>query len=441
MGASQSTTQPITHSITMPVLHEISNDYNDYTKYNGKSDKKKIPNIVVAPYRLTNANRPKSKKNSPLLEIEKNPQITINNELLVAKFSIFQPQECIDFAFNLKSMIMSTAVGKVIIADSRPVGLCRFLKIYVAPDSRYYLMPLAPYRSEDGSQWIEDSFTKDGILLQQFGILLPQLLSMIKRQKQLINVNGGFIFYVEFFLNRGIVTSDIFHVDVDIFRREFTPTYISVTNISQNGYGLSTEIKSSKETDNKSYTFLTKKCETVILHNNFLKHRTPALHEINESKYNQQHSVIQHQSDLTDFNTPVMRDLNSNIRGKGDPRDLIRMLITPVDIDKVDLTNLQDITHLVPESIFKSPIVNYKFVVFDRSISNNDIMSVLTSLKPHSIGGKSKKKRYKNPKQKSKKYRKSYKQLGGNITDFAFYAENPETSNLIENNVEINLDI
>jgi len=114
------------------------------------------------------------------------------------------------------------------------------------------------------------------------------------------------------------------------------------------------------------------------------------------------------------------------------------MLIQPVE--PIDITHLQEITHLVPDVIFKSPIVNYKFVVFDRRIDNSDIMSALTTLKKYSIGGKSKKKRYKKTKQKSKRS-KSYKQRGGNIQDFAFYAEDRDTSNLIENNVEIDLDI
>jgi len=372
-----------------------------------------------------------------MLEIEKNPQITINNKLLVAKCSNFSStDECDDFANDLKSIIMSTNVGKQIQQYSNAFGVCRFFKIYVTNDDKFYLMPLTFVRSEDGSQWIEASFTQENRLL-------PKLLSMIKRQKQLINVNGEFIFYIEFFLNRRIVGRiDRFHVDVDIFGSTFTPTYISVTNISQNGYGLSTEIKSNNESDNKSYTFLTNKCETVILGNNFLKHRSPALHQINESKYDRIHynDTVMHQSDLTIFNTPIINELNANILQSYDPRDLIRMLIQPVEPTNLpDTTNLQEITHLVLDT-YISPIVNYKFIVFDRGINDNDIMNALISLKKYSIGGKSKKKT-KQKSKRSKSYRKSYKQRGGNIQDFAFYAENQDTSKLIENNVEIDLDI
>ena len=431
MGASQSTSQPITKIITtLPVLYSTSDDYTVIKKSKPKKQ------IDVAPY-PTNVNSPKSKKKTmPSLGIEKNAQITINNELLVAKFSIFQPQECIDFADKLKDMIMSTEVGKVISTGSIPVGHCRFLKIYVTNDNHFYLMPLTFSHSVNSIQWTEGSFTIDNILL-------PQLLSMIKRQKQLINVNGGFMFYLEFYIRRKIYSgSDVFHTDIDNSGRRFTPTYVSVTNISQTGYGLSTEIKSNNN-DNRSYTFVTQRCETVILHNDLLKHRTPASNEINESRYNQQHSVIEHQTGLTDFNTPVINELNTNIREKRDPRHIIRMLIEEGQND-IDLTNSHDITHLVPELIFKSPIVNYKFVV-DRRLDPNDVMHALTTLKPHSIGGKSKKKQKKQKIKRSKSYRKSYrksyKQRGGNIADFAFYAENPETLNLMENTVEINLDI
>ena len=184
------------------------------------------------------------------------------------------------------------------------------------------------------------------------------------------------------------------------------------------------------------------KCETVILHNNKLKHRAPALHQIDKSKYGQIHypDTVMHQSDLTIFNTPIINELNENILQVYDPRDLIRMLIKPID-EPINTTNLQEITHLVPVLIFKSPIVNYKFVVFDRSINNGDIMSVLTTLKKYSIGGGKSKKKTNKKSKRCKSYRKSYKQRGGNVQDFAFYAEDLETSNLIENNVQIALDI
>ena len=426
---------PYHPDISKPILSSINNEYNDV--YNKDKDKK--INRQLSLY----GESAKSKPKKSMLTIQQNPQITINNTLLVAKCSNFSNIACNSFANDLKAFILSTEVGQDISKQSRQFGVCRFLQIYVTNDDKFYLMPLTSDRSEDGSQWIEESFTQENRLL-------PKLLSMIKRQKQLINVNGEFIFYVEFFLNRRIVGRiDRFHVDIDIFgeTKPFEPTYISVTNISQNGYGLSTEIKSDNDSDNKSYTFLTNKCETVILHNNFLKHRSPALHQINESKYNNIHygDHVMHQSDLTVFNTPIINELNENIL-KGDPRDLIRMLIKPIDEPiNTTTTNLQEITHLVPVLIFKSPIVNYKFVVFDRIINNSDIMSALTTLKKYSIGGgKSKKKKYKKTKQKSKRsksYRKSYKQRGGNVQDFAFYAEDLETSNLIENNVQIALDI
>jgi hypothetical protein len=436
MGNTHSTQQPPTRERLI-----LSNVENGYYNPNVKSNKKNDRQSSLLPY-VPYKPKQTNKKTTQMLEIQQNPQITINNTLLVAKCSNFPNiDECNSFAIDLKTFILSTEVGKDIKRHSDAFGVCRFLKIYVTNNDTFYLMPLDSQRNQ--SQWIEESFTQENPLL-------PKLLSMIKRQKQLINKNGEFIFYVEFFLNRRIVGRiDRFHVDIDIFgeTKPFEPTYISVTNISQNGYGLSTEIKSDNDSDNKSYTFLTNKCETVILHNNFLKHRSPALHQINESKYNNIHygDHVMHQSDLTVFNTPIINELNENIL-KGDPRDLIRMLIKPIDEPiNTTTTNLQEITHLVPVLIFKSPIVNYKFVVFDRIINNSDIMSALTTLKKYSIGGgKSKKKKYKKTKQKSKRsksYRKSYKQRGGNVQDFAFYAEDLETSNLIENNVQIALDI
>ena len=418
---------PYQPDISKPILVSINDGYKG-DKLSKKSNRL-FSLLPYVPYKPKQTN----KKTTQMLEIEKNPQITINNTLLVAKCSNFANiDKCDDFATELKTFILSTDNGQKIKNYSNAFGVCRFLKIYVTNDDKFYLMPLTSDSSEDGSQWIEESFTHKNRLL-------PKLLSMIKRQKQLINVNGEFIFYIEFFLNRRIVGKiDRFHVDIDIFGRTFTPTYISVTNISQNGYGLSTEIKSNKESDNKSYTFLTNKCETVILGNNFLKHRSPALHQINESKYNIHYDDdVMHQSDLTIFNTPIINELNQNIL-KWDPRDLIRMLIKPVD-EPID--GLQEITHLVPVLIFKSPIVNYKFVVFDRGINDNDIMNALTTLKKYSIGGKSKKKRYKKTNQKSKRSKSYCKQRGGNVQDFAFYAEDLETSNLIENNVQIALDI
>ena len=371
---------------------------------------------------------------SSLLLLLAEPHISVNNKLLVAKCSNFANEsECNIFTSELITMIMKTDTY-IDLRDK--ICICRFLEIYITADNNIFLKKLTRSRTKY-TEWIEPDLFKN----KSNRSLLQKLLSMIKQQKELINVDGGVRFVVELFLNRRQQVGnreDTFHADLDIFTQE-NPRYLSSTNISQTGYGLSTEIKSSD--GRQSYTFLTNPCESVVLDNKLLIHRTPLSAQIEESKYSEV-GEIHRQSGLklNDFNTPIIKQLNKNIQNNDDPRHILRMVIFPTQEDLDDLNDTSEyknVTHLVQPKIRARNVVTYKFQKFDRPVNAGDTHKMLElSLKNHSLGGKSKKKRHK--KTNTKKC-KSYKQRGGIIKYFAVYAENSEILDLIEKNVYVSL--
>ena len=405
-----------------------------------------------------------------LKPIHEYPKIGINGKLLVARCGNFSDEtSSLSFASSLRSMILSTPKGSSLFRGfkNNTVLTCRFLKILVTNDNRFYLMPLQYRSTFKPEEWIEDTFTRDRII-GEIGSVGPNLsvfsniLSMIKRQKQLINPNGSFIFCVEFKLNTllGIVFNDRFHQDDDLFGDRMRADYLSITNTSQSQpYGYSTEIRTIN--DDKSYTMLTRPGDTTIIANRLLQHRVPKINPINATRYvtpdENGSSFVYHQSNLASINQETLQQqetinqINQSL-SDNEPRHIIRVLITELipEIDApVDLTRLVEITDLVPLHIYVSPITNYEGTSDRNPDNSEDIKVMINLLKDHSIGGKSKKKRRKRKRQTKKKrvVRKNYssRQRGGagDLSDlkylneyFAIYAD-PETACLIENNIEV----
>ena len=271
--------------------------------------------------------------------------------------------------------------------------------------------------------------------------------TMIKRQKRLINNPVNLIFNVDFFLNRRVVgIQDGFHVDIDLpaFGGTFEPEYISTTNISQQGYGLTAEIK--HESDNKSYALLASPGDTIVLLNKGagIVHRTPTLQPINRDRYTnpdvRRRVDTFHQSSLTDaeLNSDVIMKLNQDLLIP-DRRDLIRMTINSASNEPS--SNMTEVTHLVPKEIFFSPIDNYVLTINGRKPDNEDHKSALNLLTDYSVGGASKKKRKGSKHRRINKARKRYTkrgQRGGTEpSDFALYAGDDATLQFFEENVLI----
>jgi hypothetical protein len=416
--------------------HDASlNFYGEKTIKNNKTQKTK-----------NTKNQKNEKPKNLILQIQQNTRIEMNRRLIVAKYSNFaEESSCRGFALSLKNMIMDdTQIGRSIIKNIvvNPNAICRFLKIFVTDADQYFVMPLQSYQLNDSS-WVEESFTREVFsehLSPNLQRVLPELLSMVKRQKQLINTTGSLVIDIEFVLNRrgSKGDKDAFHEDVDVFDNgSDNPEYISVTNTSQQGYGFSTEIK--HEDDNKSYTLLAGPCQTIVLWNNGanIVHRSPSLQLINKGRYvhpdvlNDEETY--HQSSLSndDFTSKVVTYLNSDMLLRYEPRNIIRMLISPPD--QTLPRDMVDVTHLIPTTIYVSPIINYVMTVFDRGIDEEDIKDGLSYLKDYSIGGKSKKRSKTRSKTRSKKRsKKRVQQRGGGVPEyFAIYAGDERSSQLI----------
>jgi hypothetical protein len=399
-----------------------------------------------------------------LERIHQYPRIGINRKLLVARFGNFVDKTAsLDFATSLKSMIINTQKGASLFQSfgDKTVLTCRFLKILVTNDDRFYLMPLRFTIGRLSEEWIEDAFTRDFIIGEINRVnVFSNILSIIKQQKQLINPNGSFIFCLEFKFNtlQGIVFNDRFHQDADQFGdSDVNVDYLSIINTSQaREYGFSTEIRAID--DNKSYIMLTGLGDGTLIANHLVQHRVPKIRPINAARYiepddNGSFSVF-HQSNLASIDQETLEThstinkINQSLADK-EPRHIIRILITELRRE-FDLTRLTEITDLVPLVIYISPIVSYEGTVFDRNVDANDTKSMVNLLKDFSVGGKSKKKRRKRKRKnitKKKIVRKNYssRQRGGtgelanlkNLKeDFAIYTD-PELACLIENNVEV----
>lgn len=395
-----------------------------------------------------------------MMRIEKHLRIEMNRTLIIAKCSNFSEESaCHDFAISLKNMIMDgTTIGRDINENfgDRSIAVCRFLKIFVTDDERFYLMPLQhriPF-DNNRSVWVEDSFTYDRMISNpNFQRILTELLTMVKRHKRLINKPGNLVINLEFFLNRRREkgNKDAFHVDVDVFGGSSNPEYISVTNTSQRGYGLSTEIKHAD--DNKSYTLLAGPCQTIILRNtgSNIVHRSPSLQLINRERYDNPDVLNRvetfHQTSLTDeeLTSKVVTDLNKDMSSRYEPRNIIRMLISE-QTSMDNMTNMMEVTHLIPVFIYVSPVVNYVITVFDRNVDGEDEKEALSHLKGYSIGGKTKKKKNLSSKKhiklrgkkRGKRYTKKRAQRGGaKPTDFAVYANDDKTLQFFEEKLVI----
>ncbi len=394
-----------------------------------------------------------------MMQIEKHPRVEMNRKLIIAKCSNFSEESaCHDFAISLKNMIMDgTTIGRDINENfgDRSIAVCRFLKIFVTDDERFYLMPLRhhiPY-DNNSSVWVEDSFTYDRMISNpNFQRILTELLTMVKRHKRLINKPGNLVINLEFFLNRRREkgNKDAFHVDVDVFEGSSNPEYISVTNTSQRGYGLSTEIKHAD--DNKSYTLLAGPCQTIILRNSGsnIVHRSPSLQLINRERYDEPDVLNRvetfHQSSLTDeeLTSKVVTDLNKDMSSRYEPRNIIRMLISE-QTSMDNMTNMIEVTHLIPGLVYVSPVVNYVITVFDRDVDREEEKQALLHLKDYSIGGKTKKNKKRSKKhiklhskKRGKRYTKKRIQRGGTKpTDFAVYANDDKTLQFFEGKLVI----
>lgn len=429
-----------------------------------KSQKKQKMKLLGEPYQV--ATKPTLKgMNLIMLRIRQNPIITMNSNLLVAKASVFDNNDISrHFANSLSSMIMETNRVQQMIRDFRgfPEASCRFLKVLVTNDNRYYFMPpLAPEPAERGN-WAENLF--EGILNEDKSLIFSYLLSIIKRHKQLININEAFIFCLDIILYKRGTTHDIFHRDDDQFGdfQGGRPVYVSTTNISQESeFKLSTQIR--VENDDNLYTLASRLGEFTLFNNNMLQHRTPP--EINtrgpiitKAKYDVPDVIGTGKigtSRIPSYNRSILSKLDQVILEKdpnivkindslssGDHRNLIRILVK--NGNDIDVTGLREITDLVPLDIFISPSVNYFVSVSNRTINDQDIKNIFsTELIKHSIGGKSKKKR--NIKRKKKNITKKRIIRGGtrDLTNlkylneyFAIYSD-PETACLIENNIEV----
>lgn len=482
MGSSQSL--PVREEITVNIIVNIRSDYPtiSYESMNckEKSESKKDTASLSKIYGETKKSVVKKKNTSDItdlsmlmISIHKYPRIAINRNLLVARCSNFVDKtSSSQFATSLKSMIISTQKGAGLFNafGDRTVLTCRFLKILVTNDGRFYLMPLRFSTTSKSEEWVEDAFTRDFIVdeIRRVGpnsSIFTNILSMIKRQKQLINPHESlsFIFCVEFKLNtiRGIVANDRFHQDDDLFGDfQIRADYLSITNTSQTqAYGYSTEIRAMN--DDKSYVMLTNPGDTTIIANKLVQHRVPKINPINAARYvtpdENGSSFVYHQSNLAGINSETLqKDVSINQINQSlsdnEPRHIIRIIITEIqgNVDeRFDLTRLIGITDLVPSDIFISPIINYEGTVLGRDPHGEEIKKMVTYLGDHSIGGKSKKKRRKRKKLTKRKrvVRKNYssRQRGGagDLSDlkylneyFAIYAD-PETACLIESNIEV----
>jgi hypothetical protein len=470
MGNSQSL--PVSKP-RQEIIIQMTLTYSENMVCKAKKDKtKKIANLLAGPIPNKSLRKEKEKEKymaedniSILLKrIQQYPRIGINRKLLVARFGNFVDKDAsLDFASSLKSMIINTQKGASLYRSfgDNTVLTCRFLKILVTNDDRFYLMPL---RFTDGrlfEEWVEDAFTRDFIMGEINRVnVFSNILSIIKRQKQLINPNGSFIFCVEFKLNtlQGIVFNDRFHQDADQFGdSDVNVDYLSIINTSQSReYGYSTEIRAID--GNESYVMLTGVGDGTLIANKLVQHRVPKIRPINAARYiepddNGSFSVF-HQSNLASIDQETLETdstinkINQSLADK-EPRHIIRILITELRRE-FDLTRLTEITDLLPLVIYISPIVSYEGTVFDRNVDANDTKSMVNLLKDFSVGGKSKKKRRKRKRKnitKRKIVRKNYssRQRGGtgelanlkNLNEyFAIYTD-PETACLVENNVEV----
>lgn len=427
-------------------------------KLNPKTTKKNTKRAVSAESsRLYEVHKVRPLSTLELIQIDAN--VSINDKLLVAKCfnsNFIELPRFFHFTDSLTRMIMGeTVTGRSIFSTFgiNAFALCRFLKILVTDDEKYYLMPLIQ-SSQENANWVESSFDIDTIKSNPIYLqVLIELLSMIKRQKKLISENGFLVFIVELFLNRrgSKGSQDPFHMDIDVFGHE-TVEYVSVTNISQRGYGFSAEIK--HDASDESYTLMTKPSDTIILHNKGagIVHRSPVVGQINRARYTKpERGIAHHQTNLTnqDFTSEIVKKINVDTLNN-DPRTLIRMAIydpfkhIALSEDYLEdyLKDLDQVTHLVPTNLIDFPLVKYSFTAFDREPNRNDYEAALTSLKRHSIGGKSKKKKRKRKEKRTKKRTRKYVQRGGvRLPEyFAIYAEE-SIAQLICDNVEVSIHL
>lgn len=404
-------------------------------------------------------------KKGIMLRIRQNPIIKINYNLLVAKDTIFEDNDVArQFSSSLISIIMETRTAQHIWkAYNYPMAACRFVKVLVTNDDRYYLMPSVAPSPEEPANWAENLFA--GILDGDKSVVLSYILSMIKRHKQLINKNEDFIFCLDTLFNKQDMVHDTFHQDADQFGdyQGGNPIYISTTNISQESeFKLSTQIRIIRS--EQLYTLASRLGEFTLLNNKLLQHRTPPKIKsrgltITKDRYevadimgtgripSYNMSSLSNLNPDTLENHPVIAKINDDLNSPH-RRNLIRTLVK--NGNGIDITGLPDITHLVPSDIFISPIIYYKGTVLGRDPDDKDIKKIFSEeLIKHSIGGKSKKKRRKRKKLTKRKrvVRKNYssRQRGGagDLSDlkylneyFAIYAD-PETACLIESNIEV----
>lgn len=443
---------------------EITDTYEKCKKPLDKKKKGKERSIDTTLIPI--ATKPKKKGvDLIMLRIRQNPIIKMNSDLLVAKGTVFEDNDVArQFSASLISMIMETTTAKNIWkAYNYPMAACRFVKVIVTNDDRYYLMPSVAPTPEEPANWAENLFA--GILDEDKTFVLSYILSMIKRHKQLINKNEAFIFCLDTLFNKQDMVHDTFHRDEDQFGdyQGGGAIYISTTNISQeNEFKLSTQIRIIQT--EQLYTLASRLGEFTLLNNKLLQHRTPPKIKssgltITKARYESADKIgtgripSYNMSSLSKLDQvifekdPVIAKINDDLNSPH-RRNLIRTLVK--NGNGIDVTDLPDITHLVPLDIFISPIIYYEGTVKGRNPDDEDIRKIFSEeLIKHSIGGKSKKKLRKKKKLSKKKrvLRRNYssRQRGGagDLSDlkylneyFAIYVD-PETACLIENNIEV----
>ena len=417
-----------------------------------------------------------------MIKISQNPEIRLNDLLIAAKATVFENRDLSKkFGNLLRNMIIMSETGKQIQRNFRSIeSVCRFLKVLVTSDNRYYLMS-AEAPNPTNNNWVENLFegVRNGLngLDQDKQFIFSYILSMIKRHKELINKNEHHIFCAEIGFGKisdaGIPNRSAIHQDRDQFGDEQGGdiVYASTTNLSQDSkFKFSTEIMVVG--GNESYTLASRLGEFMLFHNLMLRHRTPEINSmapsrctINPNRYSSRDDdrdgvPIYKKSGLARVDTTVLRDdpiikkINEDLKSR-DRRDILRIVVKIPDNRILANIGMIDITNLVPLDIFQSNMVTYEGIVSTRNPDDKDSQKIMKNLTGHSIGGKSKKKRIKKKgKRITKKriLRKNYsfkkygyeKRGGGNNLSglkflneyFAIYAD-PESACLIENNVEV----
>jgi hypothetical protein len=449
MGGTQST----------PSHTQDANNQNTQDANNHQSKKRHIS--------LENDYLKGSSKKSRI-QILENQMVTLNGLLLFAKFSVFPDMPSrIKFANSVTDAIISygirmgvSCINYAMSNEESYTFACRFLQITVTKNDvtkkdDFFLSKLKYKDIASTGDWVCDLFNESS---QQNNEILIDMLAIIQRQRQLINKPGTTMtFCIDYYHNRRSRTnSTIFHQDID-FSDTFhsTPSYTCTMTTSnpEKGYGVSTEIMAKG--GDKTFKFASLPCDALLINNNELLHATPSQTEITPGNISTSKDAIIRMLDSTDNKTvtpisglqitpagtfsnqvkPIIEEINAN--NKLSERNIIRILT--YEGGRVDISNPLDVTSLVPPEHYVSKIVNYTVEIEGRDRRKHVQEALELPGEQAAIGGTTKKR--KRDKTRNKKRRKRYTkkrtQRGGTTSDFAIYATNKKTAQLIMNNIEI----